>query len=46
MRWEGDRESENLEDRRRASPRGMAIGGGGALIVVVIGLLLGLDPAQ
>jgi hypothetical protein len=44
MRWEGGRQSDNLEDRRRMSPRGMAIGGGGALIILVIGLLLGLDP--
>jgi predicted metalloprotease len=46
MRWEGGRQSENLEDRRRMSPRGMAIGGGGALVILIIGLLLGLDPNQ
>ena len=44
MRWEGGRQSDNLEDRRRMSPRGMAIGGGGALLIVIVGLLLGLDP--
>src|SRR5579859_3291805 len=44
MRWEGGRQSENLEDRRRMSPRGMAIGGGGALLIVILGLLFGLDP--
>jgi predicted metalloprotease len=46
MRWEGGRQSENLEDRRRMSPKGMAIGGGGALIIVIVGLFLGLDPQQ
>src|SRR4051812_11586751 len=46
MRWEGGRESENVEDRRRISPKGMAIGGGGAIVVVIIGLMLGLDPNQ
>jgi predicted metalloprotease len=46
MRWQGGRQSDNLEDRRRISPKGVAIGGGGALIVLIIGLLLGLDPNQ
>jgi predicted metalloprotease len=46
MKWEGERQSENVEDRRRMSPRGMAIGGGGALIILIIGLLLGFDPNQ
>jgi predicted metalloprotease len=46
MRWEGGRQSENLEDRRRLSPKGMAIGGGGALVILIVGLLLGLDPNQ
>src|SRR5262245_38734012 len=46
MKWEGQRQSENLQDRRRMSPKGMAIGGGGALIILVVGLLLGLDPKQ
>ena len=44
MRWEGERQSENLEDRRRMGPGGMAIGGGAALLIVLVGLLLGLDP--
>lgn len=46
MRWEGGRESENLEDRRRMSPKTVAIGGAGALILVVVGLLLGVDPKE
>ena len=44
MRWEGGRQSDNLEDRRRMGPRGMAIGGGAALVVLILGLLMGLDP--
>jgi predicted metalloprotease len=46
MRWRGRPQSENLEDRRRMSPRGMAIGGGGLLVLLVLGLLFGLDPQQ
>lgn len=39
------RESTNIEDRRGMSGRGMAIGGGGCLtlIIVIIGALLGFD---
>ena len=46
MRWIGDRESENIEDRRgvgRALPVG--IGGIGAIVVVLVGLFLGVDPS-
>jgi hypothetical protein len=46
MRWIGDRESENIEDRRGASggfPVG--IGGIGAIVVVLVGLFLGVDPS-
>lgn len=46
MRWQGGRQSDNLEDRRRMSPTGVAIGGVGTLIVVIVGLLLGFDPNQ
>ena len=28
MRWQGERESENIEDRRGMGGRGLAIGGG------------------
>jgi uncharacterized protein len=47
MRWIGDRESENIEDRR-GSGMPMAIGGIGgigAVIVIVVGLFLGIDPS-
>ncbi|MGD9723782.1 MAG: neutral zinc metallopeptidase [Pirellulales bacterium] len=46
MRWRGEQQSENIEDRRRMSPKGLAIGGGGLLLVLVIGMLLGIDPQQ
>jgi uncharacterized protein len=47
MRWLGDRESENVEDRRGAGggfPVGIT-GGVGAIVVVVVGLFLGIDPS-
>jgi predicted metalloprotease len=45
MDWEKGEESENLEDRRGMSPRKLAIGGGiGAVIILIIGTLLGVDP--
>lgn len=45
MRWRGERESGNIEDRRGMSGGGkVAVGGGiGAIIVLVIGLLTGKD---
>jgi len=46
MQWEDREESQNVEDRRRMSPKaGLALGGGG-LLVVFIALLFGLDPRQ
>lgn len=47
MLWKGQRQSDNVEDRRGLSGGGMAIGGGlGGIIVLVIALLLGADPRQ
>lgn len=46
MRWEGGKQSENLEDRRKISPRTMAAGGLGTLIIVIAGLLMGVDPQK
>lgn len=47
MRWRGERQSENIEDRRGISRGGMAIGGGlGGIVVLIIALLLGADPRQ
>ncbi|HJV86169.1 MAG TPA: neutral zinc metallopeptidase [Noviherbaspirillum sp.] len=51
MKWEGNRESENVEDRRGEGGGGFGIGlGGGSLgigtvvIAVVAGLLFGVNP--
>ena len=47
MRWRGERQSENIEDRRGMSRGGIAIGGGlGSIVVLIIALLLGADPRQ
>ncbi|MGQ0810763.1 MAG: KPN_02809 family neutral zinc metallopeptidase [Nitrospiraceae bacterium] len=48
MRWEGQKESDNIEDRRGLGPvgRGVATGGGTILLVVVASLLLGQNPLQ
>ena len=43
MRWQEGGESENVEDQR-GLPVGMAMGGAGTVIVVVIALLLGRNP--
>ncbi|MFT3789149.1 MAG: neutral zinc metallopeptidase [Tepidisphaeraceae bacterium] len=47
MRWEGERESANVEDRRGMSP-GMMVGGGGivTVVIVLIAMFLGADPQQ
>ncbi len=46
MRWRGERQSDNIEDRRGMSGGGkLAVGGGlGAILALVIGLLMGKDP--
>ena len=47
MRWRGERQSENVEDRRGMSRGGMAIGGGlGSIVILILALLLGADPRQ
>jgi predicted metalloprotease len=44
MRWQGRRQSNNVDDRRRISGRGMAVGGGlGGIALVVLLLLTGGD---
>jgi len=45
MDWSGGRRSDNIEDRRgmRLSP-GIVGGGLGTIVIVIIGLLLGVDP--
>ncbi|WP_169976670.1 KPN_02809 family neutral zinc metallopeptidase [Tautonia rosea] len=45
MRWEGRRQSDNIEDRRGIPTRGLVVGGGlGTLILFVVLLALGVDP--
>ncbi len=46
MRWQGRRQSENVEDRR-GSKAPLAIGGGlGAIVMVVLYLIMGGDPNE
>jgi len=47
MRWRGERQSDNVEDRRGMSGGGKIIGGGlGGIVLLVIALLMGADPRQ
>jgi len=48
MKWEGQRESENVEDRRaQGGGTRIAAGGGlGLIVIVVLSLLFGIDPRQ
>jgi predicted metalloprotease len=49
MRWEGQEQSDNVEDRRgmrMPGGRGAGIGCGGILLVLVISFLTGKDPTQ
>ena len=47
MRWLGERESDNVEDRRGFSAGRLVAGGGiGSIVVIVIALLFGVDPAN
>ncbi len=47
MRWEGERQSDNVEDRRGLSigGRGFALGGIGTVVVTLIALYFGVDPS-
>lgn len=46
MRWRGERQSENIEDRRGISGGKIAIGGLGGIVLLVLALLFGVDPRQ
>lgn len=44
MRWEGGGESGNLEDRRSIGPKTIAAGGIGAVLLLIVGTLIGVNP--
>jgi predicted metalloprotease len=47
MRWQDERRSDNVEDRRGIRPAGIAVGGGiGTILIVLIALFLGADPRK
>lgn len=49
MRWRGERQSQNVEDRRGRGPalgRGAGLGCGGLIVVLVISWLTGANPLQ
>lgn len=44
MRWRGERQSSNIEDRRGMSAGKVAVGGLGTVVVMILALLFGFDP--
>jgi len=46
MRWQGRRESSNVEDRRGSTPRKLVGGGLGTLVIIFIVWILGGNPMQ
>jgi uncharacterized protein len=47
MRWRGERQSTNIEDRRGLSPGRVAVGGGlGTLVILILALLFGVNPQR
>jgi uncharacterized protein len=45
MRWRGERQSTNIEDRRGMSAGKMAVGGGlGTVVLMILALVFGFDP--
>ncbi len=47
MRWRGERQSTNIEDRRGISAGRVAVGGGlGTLLIAVLALVFGVDPQR
>jgi uncharacterized protein len=47
MRWQGERQSSNIEDRRGMSAGKVAVGGGlGTVLLLIIALIFGADPRQ
>lgn len=47
MQWRGSRKSENIEDRRGATPRRGLVGGGlGTILLVLVAMYFGVDPSM
>jgi predicted metalloprotease len=46
MKWQGHEQSGNVEDRRMRGKTGMAIGGAGALVIMLIAAFFNIDPNQ
>lgn len=47
MKWQGRRQSTNIEDRRGMSRGGLLAGGGiTGIVIIIAALLLGVDPTQ
>src|SRR4030095_102714 len=47
MRWRGERESSNIEDRRGMSVGRVAAGGGlGTIVIMILALLFGVNPSR
>ena len=47
MRWRGERQSTNIEDRRGLSVGRVAVGGGlGTIAIMILALLFGVNPQQ
>ena len=47
MRWRGERQSTNIEDRRGMSGGKVAIGGGlGSIVILILALLFGVNPQR
>ena len=47
MLWRGQRQSDNIEDRRGLSGGGIAIGGGlGSVVLIILALIFGADPRR
>ncbi len=48
MRWQNERQSDNIDDRRgmRVTGKPLALGGTGIVLMLVVGLLMGKDPAS
>jgi len=47
MRWRGERQSTNIEDRRGMSAGRVAVGGGlGTIVIMILALLFGVNPSQ